>query len=108
MGVVLDVIDDRFIRFPIDVNSVTRPGRRVVRETSLFRPRSGGSPLSGDSAAQAGKRRAPQKGGVVTEDQPYQVFEHGLVDVRTREFQRGALETIDIDQDYGHDARLVI
>ena len=60
-----------------------------------------GSLLTRGSTVQPRKRRAFQEGRIAAEDQPHEVFEHGLVDVGTGEFQRDAFEAIDVDQRHG-------
>src|SRR4030095_16869345 len=66
------------------------------------------SALARGSTAQPGKTAALQECRVAAEDQPHKILENGLLDRGARELQRDALQTIDVDEDHGHDSCLMV
>ena len=60
------------------------------------------------STAQPSKSPLLQECQVAAEDQPYEILENGLLDRGAREFQRDALEAIDVDKRHGYDSRPII
>src|SRR5690242_5794006 len=64
--------------------------------------------LCASTATQPGERSAPQECGVAAEDQPNEILEHRFLDGTAFEFQRHAVQSIDIRERYGHQSLLMI
>ena len=57
---------------------------------------------------QAGERRATEESGVAPKDQPHEILENGLVDRLGVEFQRDAIEPVDVSKRNSHRTAFVV